>query len=164
MTIPLTTLSKNPSRQRRISPFHSNDGSYADSLCIRNMFKLNVDWFLPDLAHWALHLSAGMAEAATEICGNQAKLTDVATLPVSEAQAAVDYTSLLATFAVCRLVDATSAKPSDLLGDDTEHLYQLNHVYVVPPSEADTIKTRDGVSLLNCTSRYLAKDTSHRQQ
>ena len=63
-----------------------------------------------------------MAEEATEICGNQAKLTDVATLPVFEAQAAVDYTSPLATFAVCRLVDATLAKPSDPLGDDTEHL------------------------------------------
>ncbi len=50
----------------------------------------------------------------------------------------------MATFAVCRQVDTTSAKPSDLLGDDTEHLYQLNHVYVVPPSKADTIKTRDG--------------------
>ena len=89
---------------------------------------------------------AGMAEEATEICGNQAKLTDVATLPVFKPRRLLTtpYTSPVATFAVCRLVDATSAKPSDLLGDDTEHLYQLNHVYVVPPSKADTIKTRDG--------------------
>ena len=33
---------------------------------------------------------------------------------------------------------------SDLLGNDTEHLYKLNHVCVVPPSKTDTIKTRDG--------------------
>ena len=28
-----------------------------------------------------------------------------------------------------------------LTRDATEHLYQLNHVYVVPPSKTDTIKT-----------------------
>ena len=31
----------------------------------------------------------------------------------------------------------------DLLGDTAEQLYQLNNVYVVPPSKTDTIKTRD---------------------
>ena len=31
-----------------------------------------------------------------------------------------------------------------VLGDATEHLYQLNHVHVVRPSKTDTIKTNDG--------------------
>ena len=29
------------------------------------------------------------------------------------------------------------------MGDATEHLYQLNHVYVVPPNKGDSIKTTD---------------------
>ena len=32
-----------------------------------------------------------------------------------------------------------NGKHEELLGDATEHLYQLNHVYVVPPSKTDSI-------------------------
>jgi len=87
--------------------------------------------------------SASMAEKAAEMCGERASLTDVASLEVFQAQEAIDYTSPMATLTACRLVDPQSTTPSDLLGDATEHLYQLNHVYVVPPSKTDTIKTRD---------------------
>ena len=31
-----------------------------------------------------------------------------------------------------------------ILEDATEHLYQLNHVYVVPQSKSDTITINDG--------------------
>ena len=87
--------------------------------------------------------SASMAEKAAEMCGERASLTDVASLEVYQAQEAIDYTSPMATLTACRLVDPQSTTPSDLLGDATEHLYQLNHVYVVPPSKTDTIKTLD---------------------
>ena len=84
-----------------------------------------------------------MAGDAAEICGDGAVLADVSSLPVFQPQEAIDYTSPMATLTACRLVDPTSTTPSDLLGDATEHLYQLNHVYVVPPSKTDTIKTHD---------------------
>ena len=53
----------------------------------------------------------------------------------------------MATFTACRLVDPTSTTAAHLLGDAAEHLYQLNHVYVVPPSNTDIIKTLDGKRL-----------------
>ena len=87
---------------------------------------------------------ATMAEEAAGICGVHATLTDVAALQVFQSHESIDYTSPMATLTACRLVDPTCATPSSILGDATEHLYQLNHVYVVPPSKQDTIKTNDG--------------------
>ena len=84
-----------------------------------------------------------MAEAAARMCGDDAGLRDVATLQAFHAAASIDYTSPMATLTACRLVDPTCATPSSILGDAAEHLYQLNHVYVVPPTNADKIKTND---------------------
>ena len=53
----------------------------------------------------------------------------------------------MATLTACRLMDPTSTSASNILGDATEHLYQLNHVYIVPPMKTDTIKTKDGTRL-----------------
>ena len=77
------------------------------------------------------------------MCGNDADLKDVATLQAFNPAASMDYISPMATLTACRLVDPTCATPSSILGDATEHLYQLNHVYVVLPSKADKIKTND---------------------
>ena len=88
--------------------------------------------------------SAAMADSAAMLCGDHANLADVATLKAFEATAAVDYISPMATLTAFRVLDPTRTTPSFLLGDDTEHLYQLNHVYVVPPTKSDTIKTNDG--------------------
>ena len=71
-------------------------------------------------------------------------LKDVAALQIFTAAAAVDYMSPTATLTACQVVDPTCATPGSLLGDATEHLYQLNHVYVTPPSKEANIKTKDG--------------------
>ena len=41
------------------------------------------------------------------------------------------------------LVDPMCSTPASLLGDATEHLYQLNHVYVTLPTKEASIKTKD---------------------
>jgi hypothetical protein len=86
---------------------------------------------------------ASMASRAAEICGDLANHTDVACLQAFIPQEAIDYTNTVATLTACRLVDPTSMSQSHLLGDATDHLYQLNHVHVLPPSKTDTIKTKD---------------------
>ena len=85
-----------------------------------------------------------MAESAAMLCGDDAQLTDIATLRAFQATAAIDYTAPMATLTACRLVDPQCTTTSSILGSATEHLYQLNHVYVVPPTKSDTIKTNDG--------------------
>lgn len=60
-------------------------------------------------------------------------------------QAALDFTNCAATLTVCRLL--ANADANNLLGDATEHLYQLNHVYVQPPHTNDVIHTNDGKRL-----------------
>ena len=84
-----------------------------------------------------------MTQEAARICDDGANLSDVATLREFQGTA-IDYISPMATLTACRLMDPTSATPASLLGDATEHLYQLNHVYVVPPSKSDTIHSSDG--------------------
>ena len=69
-----------------------------------------------------------MAEEAASMCGDDADLKDVATLQAFSAAASVDYISPMATLTACQLVDPTCVTPASILGDATEHLYQLNHV------------------------------------
>ena len=85
-----------------------------------------------------------LTQDAASICGAQA-FTDVASLQEFVPKEALDFTDCPATLTVCRLI--ANADPSSLLGDATEHLYQLNHVYVQPPHTNDTIHTNDGKRL-----------------
>ena len=114
-------------------------GSCIDGKVQVSTLKDGVTWWQPA----AGAKCASMASRAVEICGDLAHHTDVACLQAFIPQEAIDYTNTLATLTACRLVDPTSMSQSDLLGDATEHLYQLNHVYVVPPNKTDTIKTKD---------------------
>ena len=84
-----------------------------------------------------------MAEEAARMCGDDAALRDVAALPTFTAAAAVDYTNPMATLTACHLVDPMCATPASLLGDATEHLYQLNHVYVTLPTKEASIKSKN---------------------
>ena len=85
--------------------------------------------------------SLAMAAQAGELCGDNAALSDVAVLPSFTPTPAVDYTTPMATLTACQVVDPTCSTPGALLGDATEHLYQLNHVYV-PPLKTQTSKPR----------------------
>jgi len=84
-----------------------------------------------------------MAKEASEMCGDSAALKDVVALKTFTAGVAVDYLSPLATLTVCQLLDPTCATLASLLGDATEHLYQLNHVYVPLPTKETSMKTKD---------------------
>ena len=64
-------------------------------------------------------------------------------MPTFTPAAAVDYTNPMATLTACHLVDPMCATPASLLGDATEHLYQLNHVYVTLPTKEASIKYHD---------------------
>ena len=81
-----------------------------------------------------------MAEEATRMCGDDVTLRDVAALQTFTPAAAVDYISPMATLTSCQLMDPMCAS---LLGDATEHLYQLNHVHVTLPTKEASIKTKD---------------------
>ena len=84
-----------------------------------------------------------MAEEVARMCGDDAAVRDVAALPTFTAAAAVDYTNPMATLTACHMVDPMCASPASLLGDATEHLYQLNHVYVPPPPKEASIKYKE---------------------
>ena len=57
--------------------------------------------------------------------------------------AAADYVNGPATQSACGCLDRLKAE--DVLGDATEHLYQLNHVYVPPPHKEDSIESKYGL-------------------
>ena len=87
--------------------------------------------------------SLAMAEKTMKMCGDDADVKDVAALQTYNANAAVDYVNPMATLTDCQQVDPACATPASLLGDATEHLYQLNHVYVELPSKKANVKTKD---------------------
>ena len=81
-----------------------------------------------------------MKEQADALCGTSAVRTDVAQLATFEPRDATEYTDVPATLSACSLL-TSSAKLEGLLGNATEHLYQLNNLYVMPPSKMDSIST-----------------------
>ena len=101
-----------------------------------------------------------MAQKASDLCSGDASLEDVVSLRLSGRNEAADYINPPATLSACGLLAAVSdlrANIADVLGDDTEHLYQLNHVHVQAPTKTDSITTSDGKRLFaqfNCCLLY----------
>ena len=81
-----------------------------------------------------------MKEQAGVLCDPSAARADVAQLATFQPMEAADYTGVPATLSACSLL-TSNAKHAELLGSEDEHLYQLNNLYVVPPSKADSITT-----------------------
>ena len=104
---------------------------------------------IKDLFWWQVGVgprAEEMTAQAQQICGM--RTADVQTLTPFQGNTAADYITVPATLTVCRILDAmTSTTTRDLLGDATEHLYQLNLVYVQRPHRSDTIHVRDGSRL-----------------
>ena len=91
-----------------------------------------------------------MTQKAPDLCGGKASLVDVASLPTFEHTDAADYITPPATFSACGVLGAFAelqANAKDVLGNATEHLYQLNHVHVQAPTKSDSITTGDGTRL-----------------
>jgi len=80
-----------------------------------------------------------MKEQAGVLCDASAARADVAQLATFQPKEAADYTGVPATLSACSLL-TSNAKHEELLGCEDEHLYQLNNLYVVPPSKADSIQ------------------------
>ena len=81
-----------------------------------------------------------MKEQAGELCDASAARADVAQLATFQPKESADYTGVPATLSACSLLTSNAAHEG-LLGCEDEHLYQLNNLYVVPPSKADSITT-----------------------
>jgi len=79
-----------------------------------------------------------MKEQADVLCNVSAARADVAQLTTFQPMQATDYTIGLATLSACSLLTASS-KFEELLGTATEHLYQLNNLYVMLPGKTDSI-------------------------
>jgi len=81
-----------------------------------------------------------MKEQAGMLCDASTARADVAQLATFQPKEAADYTGVPATLSACSLL-TSSAKHDRLLGSEDEQLYQLNNLYVVPPSKTDSITT-----------------------
>jgi hypothetical protein len=104
--------------------------------------KVNVAT-LKDLSWWEVASGIkceAMKTQATALCDAHAARTDVAELPVFQPTETVDYANVPATLTACSLM-ASNGSHEALLGDATEHLYQLNNLYVPVPSAAHSIST-----------------------
>ena len=101
-----------------------------------------------------------MAQKASDLCNGGASLEDVASLRLSGRNEAADYINPPATLSACGLLAAVidlRVNIADVLGGDTEHLYQLNHVHVQAPTKTDSITTSDGTRLFaqfNCVDFF----------
>ena len=81
-----------------------------------------------------------MREKAAALCHATAPRANVAELAKFEPKEGADYTNVDATLSACGVL-ASNSKCEALLGNATEHLYQLNNVYVQPPTKTDSICT-----------------------
>ena len=99
---------------------------------------------LKDMSWWEPASGAKcdtMRAQADALCDSTALLLltrDVALLKKFDPQDSADYVTVPATLSACSVLDQKRQR-SALPEDATEHLYQLNHVYVPPPGKADSI-------------------------
>ena len=75
----------------------------------------------------------------------QSTPADVAALPSFQPQESKDYTDCFATLTACSILDGNAARARATLLDDnaTEHVYQLNHVFVPAPAQTHSVKYED---------------------
>ena len=78
----------------------------------------------------------------------QSTLADIATWPSFQPREAKNYTDCFATLTACSILDGNAARArASLLDDDaTEHVYQLNNVYVPQPSCSHEIRLRGSLT------------------
>ena len=108
------------------------------------------------LSWWAVAKGEGseaMAAKSKEIKEADNKVA-VAQLPTFTPVQAVDYAGYAATLASCATVDmrVTATEQASLLDDaETEHVYQLNHVYVPAPApNHDVLFDKHLFAVLDC--------------
>lgn len=87
-----------------------------------------------------------MAASATELC-DELNVSDVADLTSFIPNEAVDYASGPAILTCGRLMCRTDAFRADLLGEDSEQVYQMNYVFVHPPKAGESILTKNSERL-----------------
>jgi hypothetical protein len=96
---------------------------------------------LKDMSWWGPASGTRCDKAqAQALCDAKAPSSDVAELRSFQPQEATDYANVPATLSACSLLEL-KGKQEALLGDAAEHLYQLNHVRIPPPSKPDSIVT-----------------------
>ena len=81
----------------------------------------------------------------------QSRPADVAVLAAFTANEQTDYAECLATLTACSILDLRASSGQLLEDDATEHVYQLNHVYVPAPAQTCSV-THDGrlFAVLDC--------------
>ena len=145
-TMPLTLFFKNNSEFESFeghvgrSPilFMALSGNVADNKEVKVTSIKNISWWQPSSGH----KHDAMTAQAQTLCDTDAPVADVVSLPTFVPQENIDYTNVPATLTACSLLDL-KVNHGALLGDATEHLYQLNHVYVTPPTTEDKIIFED---------------------
>ena len=109
--------------------------------------KVNIAT-VKNLTHWIPakgNRATELCDAATQLCdaATEGFAMDVVSLPAWTPSEAVDYKNCPATLSAVSIVD-TRNNSAGILGElETEHLYQLNHVYV-PTSASNHSVLLDG--------------------
>ena len=107
--------------------FMALNGYVADDRTVQVRTVKKVSWW--QLAGGPKH--DAMKKAAVALCDANTAAADVVALPTFAPTEAADYTDAMATLTACSLLDD---KKTLLEESATEHLYQLNHVYVPAPT------------------------------
>ena len=72
------------------------------------------------------------------MCSDEAEHTDVAALRTFVPNTAMDYLNIPARLVTVKQINHSAALHT-LLGEDTDHICQLNHVYVQPPEAEEKV-------------------------
>ena len=152
--MPLTLFFQNDGEFQRFEPHTGHSSVLFMALSgNRDANKTVKVSTIKDVSWWEAatgEASDDMTAKAGALCSHETAVADVAALPAFMPQESVDYTEGAATLTACSLLDI-KGNHEFLLGDATEHLYQLNHVYVTPPTLADNILFEDRLfTVLQC--------------
>ena len=147
-SLPITLFFKNPSEAEDIKKYFAEQ-TPVNLMCLQGTYKDGQVAVAPVKDQSWVQPAAGkrseeLAQQAGNLLTNELAVKDVAALNENPASGPFDYNAEPATLMVAGLLDPTGPFIKQVLGEEAQKVFQLNLVYWTPPTQDDSITTKQG--------------------
>ena len=150
-TLPLTMFFRNASEADDFKK-HAAERTPVNLMCLQGTYKDSQLTVAPVKDQSWVQAAAGkrceaLVQQAEKLLTNELAVKDVAALNENPPSGQMDYNAEPATLMVASLLDPNGAFVKESLGEENQKVYQLNMVHWPPPTQDDSITTKDGQRL-----------------
>ena len=147
-SLPITLFFKKPSEAEVFKKYFT-ERTPVNLMCLQGTYKDGQVAVAPVKDQSWVQQAAGkkseeLAQQADNLLTDELAVKDVAALRENPASGPIDYNAEPATLMVAGLLDPNGPFIKQALGEEAQKVFQLNLVYWSPPTQDDSITTKDG--------------------